>query len=118
MHGKSGKNNTADFQQIGEQNFINQYSITCDNSWQDIDLVLSCFNNIHNRLMKDLSFESKIKYHLAWLATFRYFNDFDQNNMHNNRSMEKNFGWDVRNIIEFLNSAREKKMKFVRFHFF
>ncbi len=98
-----------------EEKFIQKYNIACDNSWQNIDLVLNCFNSIHIRLMNDLSFETRIKYTLEWFSTFEYFKNFDKNVMFKERPMDKNFGWDLRNIIEFLTLAKERKMKLVRF---
>lgn len=97
-----------------EQKFIYEYNLACDNSWQDIDLVLSCFNNLNNALSNDLFFESRIKYKLEWLQASDYFKNYDKNVKINEHLVDKNFGWDLRNIIDFLTSIKKENIKFVR----
>ncbi len=98
-----------------EQKFIQEYSIACDKSWQGIESVLCFFTALHDTLLNDTFFESRIHYTLEWLSTYAYFKQFDKDILFNNRLMDKNFGWDLRNIIAFLHSAKENNMKFVRF---
>lgn len=99
-----------------EEIFIEKYNNACDASWQDIDIVLKCFINLHNSLKEKSSFESQIVYRLEWLSTYEYFKHFDRDVMLNGRRMDKNFGWDLRNIIGFLEEMKETNMKLVRFH--
>lgn len=98
-----------------EQAFSNEYNTACDQSWQHIDSVLNVFTALHESLMHNLLFESRITYKLEWLSTYGYFRNFDEDVAFNGRPMDKNFGWDLRNIIRFLHSAKQEKMKFVRF---
>ena len=99
-----------------EEKFIRDYNKACDDSWQDINSVIKCIENLHDSLAKIPSFENRINYTLDWLLAHEYFLNFDKNVLFKNYATHKNFGWDLRSMLEFLKSMKANKMKFTRFH--
>jgi hypothetical protein len=97
-----------------EEIFIEKYNNACDASWQDIDAALSCLINLHSSLEKNILFESQIAYRLEWLSTYEYFKNFGKDILFNERRTDKNFGYDLRNMIIFLKEMQASGMRLVR----
>jgi hypothetical protein len=88
---------------------INSYY---EKSWQPVVQFLNLFEKLYKALEKKPMLLQKLNLNYDWMRN--YFEGFDEKNGDDNTA--KNFGWDLRTIIEYLRKLEANST--LRFHFF
>ncbi len=87
-----------------------------EKAWRPADEMHALFTDLYRKIESDLSIFKQLQVNYDWVELKAYFENFNEDIVRH--GVDKNFGWDLRLMIQSLEKLKEVSGAEVRFHFY